>query len=296
VILPNRKFVTTELIATDVELVEGGQERDLVRANALFVWSYYARLARVMNRGSRERAYEQITVIGEKNLHSAAAGHRGIILLSVHLGDFDLGGGWLAERCAITPVVCNRALRPRWRNALFSIVRRRIGVLMREVGSTGINVLENDLHQGRALLVMLDRRPHGLGSASRIFDRPALASGAVGLLAARTGAPLMAAATWRGSDGQMIVWFGEPFTASGPDQAMAHISEAGDQLGQIVRTHPEQWHVPADVGELAWSPNLGTSQPTSHKLEPRSSGGTSQNGLPDRSPSPTRRAERAPPA
>lgn len=252
---PNRKFAATRLLAAEAGLVARGRERAFVRSNAVFVWSYYLRFARLASKKSRERAYDRITPRGQENLQAAAAAGKGAILLSVHLGDFDVGGGWLAERQAITPVVIARPLRPRWRQALFSLVRRRCGVLLREAGSTGLEELEGDLQQGRAVLVMLDRRPPGPGSPSRILGRPAVAPLGIGVLAARSQAPLLPVATWRGSGGSLIAWFGEPVTASDSAQAMARVSEVAEQLGDLIRAHPEQWHVPADVKEMAWAPS-----------------------------------------
>jgi lauroyl/myristoyl acyltransferase len=250
---PNRKFAATELLMAEVGLVSQGKQRAaLARSNAVFVWSYYLRLLLLGSRRRRERAYARFVVHGEENLRSATARGKGILLLSVHLGDFDLGGGWLAECCGITPVVCTRPLRPSWRDDLFSAARRRLGVVLRDVDDIGIETLEADLHRNRALLVMLDRRPLGAGSPSLILDRPSVAPRAVGLLAARSGAPLVAAATWRGRNGETVIWFGEPGTAAGPDQAMAQIATAGDHLSQLIRAHTEQWHVPADLGEIAW--------------------------------------------
>ena len=250
--LPNRKFAATKILAADFGLVGPDKPRALVRANAVFVWSYYLRLLRLSSRRRRDRAYRRVVVRGEENLHSAVGRGRGVLLLSVHLGDFDLGGGWLAERCGVTPVVCTRPLRPAWRHFLFSAARRRLGIILRDADETRIETLETDLHRNCAVLVMLDRRPRGLGSPSRILDRPSVVPHAIGALAARTGAPLVAAASWRGRNGETLVWFGEPATAAGPDQAMAHIASAADCLSQLIRAHPEQWHVPADLDELSW--------------------------------------------
>lgn len=253
-LVPNRKFEAAGVVAGDAELVGRDGESAFVRSNAAFIWSYYLRFTCLAFRRARKRSYDRVKVLGEERLRAAAAEGKGIILLSVHLGDFDAGGGWLADRQAITPVVVAQPLRPRWRWALFSLVRRRCGVLLRQAGRTSLDQLERDLQRRRAILVMLDRRPPGPTSPSRILDKPAVAPLAAGMLAARSQAPLLAAATWRGSGGTLIAWFGEPFTAADPMQAMARISEVAEQLGDLIRVYPEQWHVPADLNEMAWSP------------------------------------------
>ncbi|MGN6257101.1 MAG: lysophospholipid acyltransferase family protein [Solirubrobacterales bacterium] len=259
--MPNRKFAATGFLAAKMELAGRGEEAALMRANAAFVWSYYWRFMRLAFRRSRKRTYDRVASVGEERLRAAAAEGRGVILLSVHLGDFDAAGGWLAEREGITPVVVARRLRPRWREALFCLLRHRCGVLLREAGDTSLDRLALDLKEGRAVLVMLDRRPSGPTSPSRILGRPAVAPLSVGLLAAHTQAPMLPAATWRNPGGALTVWFGEPFTAVEPTRAVAEISETAEQLGSLIRAHPEQWHVPADISELACLPLAAVGAP-----------------------------------
>jgi lauroyl/myristoyl acyltransferase len=266
ILLPNRKFETTAFVAEDVQLVGRGDETQFVRSNAVFVWSYYLRFARLAFRKARKRVYDGIEVLGEEHLRTAAAEEKGIILLSVHLGDYDAGGAWLAERRAITPVVIAQPLKPRWREALFSLVRRRCGVRLRRADATSLDELERDLQERRAVLIMLDRRSPGPASLARILGKSAFAPLAAGLLAARSQAPLLPAATWRDGSGGLVAWFGEPFTAAQPAQAMARISEVGEQLSALIRAHPEQWHVPANVEEMAWGASDRSSRHTAPEL------------------------------
>ncbi len=266
-LVPNRKFAATRSLAAEARLVPSEDESSFVRSSAVFVWSYYLRLARLASRRGRKRVYDRIVPLGEEHLQAATEQGKGMILLSVHLGDFDAGGGWLAERRAITPVVVAQPLQPRWRQALFSLVRRRCGVLLREAGATSLEELDRDLHRQRAVLVMLDRRPPGPTSSSRILGKPAVAPLAVGLLAARSQAPLLPAATWRSSSGDLIVWFGEPFTTGDPAQAITRISEVAEQLSGLIRANPEQWHVPADLNEMAWARQRHSNKAPKHSTE-----------------------------
>lgn len=254
-LVPNRKFAATRNLAVDARLVPPGDESALVRANAAFVWSYYGRFARLASGRSRTRLLERVTVIGDAHLRAAAAGGRGVILLSVHLGDFDAVGAWLSAKRELTPVVVTRPVQPHWREAAFSSVRRRCGVVVRAAADTGIDDLERDLGRGRAVLAMLDRRPPGPPSASRILGKPAVAPHAMSVLAARTGASLLPAATWRDSHGSTVAWFGEPFSVDDQAAASALITHAAEELGSLIGAHPEQWHVPADLSQMAWSPS-----------------------------------------
>lgn len=257
---PNRKFDATRHVALDSGLVDAGADRRFVRANAAFVWTYYLRFARLATTGSRRRALEKVVSAGAHNLQAATAKGHGVILLSVHLGDFDVAGAWLTARCGVTPVVVARPVLPRWREAMFTTVRRRCGVVMRDATRTSLADLEGDLGQRRAILVMLDRRPPGLTATSTMLGRPAVAPLGMAMLAARTKAPMLPAATWRNERGEIAAWFGEPVTVESQAEGVAAIVNVAERLSAMIRSHPEQWHVPCDVNELAWSSGVDAGE------------------------------------
>jgi KDO2-lipid IV(A) lauroyltransferase len=250
---PNRKFAATRHVAAATGLVAPQHAGALARANAAFVWTYYARFARLASARARRRLILDVRVDGGGHLATARAMRRGIILLSVHLGDFDAGGAWLAAH-GVTPVVVAEPIAPAWRDWLFTKVRRLCGAIVRDPARSSLDLLARDLADRRAVLFMVDRRPpvQSRTVPSRILDLAAVASGAPAALAARTGAPLLPAAMWRETDGRMTAWFGEPITATSMAAAATAVSAVAERLGDLIRRHPAQWHVPADVSQLAW--------------------------------------------
>lgn len=250
----NRKFTAMRDAAVRLRLVEPGAEVALERANAAFVWSYYRRLVRLWRRRGRGRLVATVNPLGEDHLADALKQGRGLILLSLHLGDFDLAGAWMAARHGVKPVVISRAIWPHWRGRLFSLVRRRSGVILRDADRTDFVQLTRDLEMGRAVVMMLDRLPPGRTEPARLLGEPAVIPAIAAFLAARTGAPLLPAATWRDRRGQPTVWFGEPTTVTDARHGVTRIAEAAEQLGTLITEHPEQWHVPADLSEMSSSP------------------------------------------
>jgi lauroyl/myristoyl acyltransferase len=269
---PNRKYRATEQLAAELGLAEDGCERAFVRANAAFVWMYYGRFARLAASGSRRRAISRVDVVGAANLEAARSSGCGAILLSVHLGDFDVAGAWLVECCGLTPVVVTAPLRPAWRDRLFTGVRRRCGVVVRDVEETRLDDLVADLGCGRLVLAMLDRRPHRHAAAStaRMLGRSTAAPAGMAMLAASTGSPLLPAATWRERDGRLVAWFGEPCATTDHATASAHVAACAAQLGEHIRAHPEQWHIPADLRQMAWA--TGGVEARASELADRSAG------------------------
>lgn len=251
-LVPNRKFAAARQVAVAAGLVEPAQATFLVRAHAAFVWTYYIRFFLLAGKRSRRRLLSRVTVQGEEFVQATCVAGEGAILLSVHLGDFDLAGAWLAARHSVAPVVVRRPLNQRWREVLFTCVRRRCGVVIRDAGDTRLSHLEQDLRDERAVLMMLDRRSPGPVTTSVLLGRPAVAPLAIAVLAARTGAPLLPAATWRDREGKTVVWFGQPVKTRSAGDGMKTLAACVATLERLILEHPEQWHVPADVSQMVW--------------------------------------------
>lgn len=251
-LIPNRKFVASLSVARDARLIGDEGSEAYCRAHVRFISSYYLRFFALLSRRYRARALSRVEVHGERHLLEAEAGEVGAILVSAHLGDFDAAGAWLAQARGITPVVVARALKPRWRDALFRSVRRHCGVSMRSAHATTLVALAADLQAGRWVLSMVDRRTPGPTVPGSLLGRDAALSVPMAILALRTGAPLVPAVSWRNYDGGMTVWFGKPATVHERSGVFQALSNALAQVEKHIRDHPEQWHVPADREQLAW--------------------------------------------
>lgn len=252
---PNGKHRATVQLLTETGLAAASCGPRLARANAAFVWTYYGRFACLALPGSRQRALARVEVNGAEHLDAAQSLGRGAILLSVHLGDFDLAGAWLAGCRGVTPVAVTAPVRPAWRERMLTGIRRRCGVVIRDVEATGLDDLAADLREGRLVLAMLDRRPHRRAATAwaSMLGRSTAAPAGMATLAASTGSPLLPAATWRGPDGRSVVWFGESLATADRATALAHVAGCAARLSEHIRAHPEQWHVPADLRQMAWA-------------------------------------------
>jgi hypothetical protein len=54
-----------------------------------------------------------------------------------------------------------------------------------------------------------------------------------------------------------VAWFGEPLATTDYATALGHIVTCAAQLGEHIRAHPRQWHVPADLAQMAWGTDGG---------------------------------------
>lgn len=254
--LPNRKFTMTRAVYAhaypDADAVSLAR---LVEANVDFVYRYYLRLAALRSRAYRRRLYREARCEGTDVLHDAARDRRGVVLVSVHLGDFDVAGAWLAEVAGLTPVVTTAEVPSRARQLFFDGTRRVCGVVVRREGDTRATDLLEDLGRGRLVLVMLDRRSPSPTVPVTFLGQPLDAPTAAWELARLSGALLLPGATWRDRDGRLVFWCGQPvsITSNTPSSERdVQIQTLADELEIAVRQAPHQLHVPADTAQLSW--------------------------------------------
>jgi phosphatidylinositol dimannoside acyltransferase len=254
--LPNRKFTTTRAVYAhahpDADAVSLAR---LAEANVDFVHRYYFRLAALRSRTYRRRLYRGVRCEGTDALHDAARDRRGVVLVSVHLGDFDVAGAWLAEVAGLTPVVTTAEVPSRVRQLFFDGTRRACGVVVRREGDTRATDLLDDLWRGRLVLVMLDRRSPSPTVPVRFLGQPLDAPTAGWELARLSGALLLPGATWRDRADRLVLWCGQPVSITSKTASSerdAQLQALADELEIAVRQAPHQLHVPADPAQLSW--------------------------------------------
>jgi phosphatidylinositol dimannoside acyltransferase len=170
---------------------------------------------------------------------------RGVVIVTAHHGDFDLAGAWLAA-CANRPL-CAVVQGSGRRLNLYHRARRRAGIHLRFDAPGRARLLLADLAVNRIVAVALDRRgPRALDVD--FCGQPARMSSTPVRLALRAGAPLLVASVARHGDRRLVVLRQIDLTV-GPQAATQAVAA---YLNQGIRRAPEEWLVPADLGELPW--------------------------------------------
>ena len=77
--------------------------------------------------------------------------------MTVHLGDFDLAGSWIAHESGKMPIVITARLRFHGQQTLFDAVRRAGGMAVYRRGQTSFQELVEKLRAGHIVIVALDR-------------------------------------------------------------------------------------------------------------------------------------------
>lgn len=247
----NRKPAATRRVYHEAKLADSLTAVDgLVAANLRFTAAYYARCWALLSAAGRRRLRRTIHPVAEDHLRHATQGDQGVLLLAVHLGDFDLAGHWLASELGRELVVASPSVRPAWRGALYARARVSAGFRVRAQGRTTLHDLARDLRDGRLVLFLADRRSPGRSITTRFLGCSSTVSAAPAWLSANTGAPVMTAATFTERERNRRLVFGVPRWADSPADhrwAMPALAE----LEASVRRAPHQWHIPADLTQMS---------------------------------------------
>ncbi len=190
-------------------------------------------------------ALASIDPASRRMLEEARSGGRGIVLAATHTGNWDLAACAVASIVPLT--VVTKRLRARSLDAFWHRTRARFGVRL-VTAEAALSGGRRELASGGAVAMMIDqapmRRRHGvvgsfLGADAWLDRSPAV-------LAARTGSPLVVAASWRKPNGHhalSVLLMIEPPSDAGAQRSW--IEEATKQsaaaLEHFVRAHPESW-------------------------------------------------------
>lgn len=179
----------------------------------------------------------------EARLGEAQSLGRGVVLAASHTGNWDLAAAAIAQRVPL--VVVTKRLSVRALDAFWQSTRRALGIeLVTQDGA--MTAARRALARGAAVATMIDQVParqrHGL--VAPFLGRDAWLDKTPATLAARAGAPLVAAASFRRPDGVHELHALTVLTPP-PDAGAAWIAEAtravNEALEAFVRAHPESW-------------------------------------------------------
>ena len=181
---------------------------------------------------------------GLQELDNALGAGRGALILSAHLGAFDLLACATAAR-GYPVTIISRTPRSSLTRAVWMGYRSAAGVhILPERGS--LREVLKALRAGGLVVLVLDQNMHrDRGVFVDFFGRPACTLDSLAVIAMRTGAPVVPAFTWRSDDGMHEAVFMPPVELARSGDAKVDIIKNTQRftelLEQQVRAHPEQW-------------------------------------------------------
>ncbi len=186
----------------------------------------------------------RITTHGWHNFEDALNSGRGVILVTAHLGSFDMAGQIFAARCAKVTILVE-ALKPAVLLNHVIALRRSKGLSCIPGQSGVLGVVTQALHRGEAVGLVCDRDIGKDGRKAKFFGKETTFPAGAVRIAMRTGAAVVPAFNLRREDGRYDVYF-EPaldIIPSGDDAVARNMEQIIAVLEKYIRTSPEQWVV-----------------------------------------------------
>ncbi len=176
---------------------------------------------------------EQLQVEGTAHLEAALADGRGVLVVTAHLGNWEVlvRAGTL---CGAPLSVVSKRMRSSVAQAAWQALRRGGPTLLADRGSARAIVAA--LKRGEVVGYVLDQHaPRGVSVP--FFGRAASTYDGLARLANATGAAILPVFTWRGEAGHRVVI--EPPVEGG--EVTDVTAACTERIEAAIRAHPEQW-------------------------------------------------------
>ena len=180
-----------------------------------------------------------VEVSGWEHMDRSAKRGKGVIVVTPHIGCWEMVGQYVASRMPITVMYSPpkiRVLEP-----LMRIGRSRGGA-MKSVPADlrGVRSMLKALRRGEAIGVLPDQVPgFGEGEWVEFFGRPAYTMTLVGRISEQTGAPVLLCCAERLPGGRGYRFIAEPLLVPRPPESPARALNRS--LERLIRRHPEQY-------------------------------------------------------
>lgn len=223
-----------------------GQERLRDEVEEAFRWygRYWAETFRMADL-TDEQLDARFVCEGRENIENGFRAGGGV-LATLHIGNWDAGGRWVAKRWPLAVVV--EVLRPRMLFDRFVEHRRALGMtiipLERDADPTARCI--EQLKEGKMIALVADRDLSGSGVEVTMFGRKTKMPPGPAVLGLRTGADVIPAAIFQRDDGSWLARVLPPVErpeGTGPEAVRLYTQRLAEKYEDLIRAEPAQWHV-----------------------------------------------------
>jgi KDO2-lipid IV(A) lauroyltransferase len=183
-------------------------------------------------------------VHGMNHYAAAASGDRGVLLLTLHLGNGDLGLAALALS-GFNIQVISKHFRSEWLNKIWFGVREKMGLRFIPEEKSSFQILRALKSKAVVVFVLDQFMGPPVGVKTKFFGHETGTAAGLAVFSLKTGIPVLPGYTFRKPDGKMSVVFDPPILpeSSGElDQDIERLTQAyTDRIEAVVRRHPDQW-------------------------------------------------------
>lgn len=198
--------------------------------------------------GSMDRLASRVRIEGEAHVEAALAQGRGVLILTPHMGCFEITAQAYGARFGPThgPVtVLFRPARQPWLQELVATSRDKPGMSPAPATLAGVRQMIRALRKGEAVGLLPDQvPPNGMGEWAPFFGREAYTMTLAARLVQQTGAPLLLCWGERLPWGRGFVVHFEPFPTELPADPQAQAEAAAlvnRAMEGLILRRPDQY-------------------------------------------------------
>jgi KDO2-lipid IV(A) lauroyltransferase len=195
-----------------------------------------------------EQLRHMVGSVDTSAFESAVAGGRGVLAVSAHFGNWEMGGVLLRQLTdhALTVVVRQeRSIKVNRRRNEF---RASLGIETIEVrqGMETALRIRDQLQRNSVVAMLVDRHMERDRTPVTFFGRRVFFLRSPALLASFTGAPLVPVAVHRGGDGRVVIECGDPVYVTPEADREAAVRRSTQAIAEFfearIRQSPESWY------------------------------------------------------
>jgi Kdo2-lipid IVA lauroyltransferase/acyltransferase len=210
-------------------------------------YAHFGREAAILARmpgWSREQMAQRLHFLDLDPVRAAADQERGVVVLTAHLGNWEVAGAGLAALGLPLDVVGKGMANRRFERDLFAL-RERLGMRVIEMSEAPKGVLRS-LGRGRVTALLGDQNAHRHGVFVPFFGKPAATHRGPALFALRTGAPVFVGFAirdpgWRHTYTVVVHRLDHEVTGDVDEDVRALLEAYHRLLEDAIRSTPEQY-------------------------------------------------------
>jgi KDO2-lipid IV(A) lauroyltransferase len=192
---------------------------------------------------TRETVREMFDIEGEQNIKDALALKKGIIMMTLHLGNGDFAVAGLS-RLGYPMNLISKEFKARWLNDLWFGMRRKHGTRFIAPEKSSFEILRS-LRRNEIVVFVLDQfMGPPVGVRTLFFGKETGTAMGCALMADRTRSPVVPCYTYRKADGRQVMVFEEPIPFLDHGLRVQNIAVMTqiytDKIESIIRKHPGQ--------------------------------------------------------
>ena len=192
---------------------------------------------------SRDELSSRYKVKGEENLINALKANRGILIVTAHIGNWEVAQHYMNNFEKPFSVVATR-MKQAWANRLLNHLRSRFGNTVIDKKG-GLQNIMQALRRGEIVALLIDQSRRKQGIEVTFFGREATATPAAALLAMRCKVTVLPGFCVRDPDGRLTAHIRPPLemirTGDFRRDLQTNTQIMMNAVEEMVREYPDQW-------------------------------------------------------